>query len=133
MAEMTQFRQDLTLTEKANVSAIGDVSAALEMVLSQEREKAEQERNKVTAEVINLINTLVEGQHSRWSNAVDNARQDLSASQSRVQGGYQTVSKGLDGWAEREGVFAKKLRENKDEVKKSIVEASKVTTSSISY
>ncbi len=126
MAEMSQFRQDISASEKANISAIGDISTALETALAQEREKAEQERNKLTAEVISLINAMVDAQHGRWSTAVGNAKQDLSASQSRVQGGFQLVSKGLDNWAEREGVFSKTLLGNKEEVKKSIQVASKV-------
>jgi hypothetical protein len=126
MAEMTQFRQEVSASEKANISAMGDISAALETTLAQEREKAEQERNKLTTELISLISAMVEAQQTRWSNAVENARQDLVASQGRVQGGYQIVSKGLDDWADREGAFSKKLLNNKEEVKKSIVEASKV-------
>jgi hypothetical protein len=126
MAEMTQFRQEISASEKANVSALGDISGALELALAQEREKAEQERNKLANEVVSLITAMVEAQHGRWSTAVDSARQDLAASQGRVQGGFQTVSKGLDNWQEREGIFAKKLLSNKDEVKKSIVEAAKV-------
>jgi kinesin family member 11 len=126
MAEMTQFRQEISASEKANVSAIGDISMALEAALAQEREKAEQERNKLTAEVVSLINVMVEAQHGRWSTAVGKAKQDLSASQSRVQGGFQFVSKGLDKWTEREGAFSKSLLGNKDEVKKSIQQASKV-------
>jgi kinesin family member 11 len=126
MAEMNQFRQDISASEKANVTAIGDISTALEMALAQEREKAEQERNKLTAEVVSLINAMVDAQHGRWSTAVVNAKQDLSTSQSRVQGGFQLVSKSLDNWAEREGAFSKTLLSNKDEVKKSIQLASKV-------
>ena len=126
MAEMTQFRQEVTASEKANISALGDISMALETTLAQEREKAEQERTKLTAEIVSLINNMLEGQYERWSNTVDKTRQDLSASTSRVQGGYQFVSKGLDGWADREAGFSKKLLGNKDEVKKSIVEAAKV-------
>ena len=126
MAEMTQFRQEISATERANVSTIGEISNALENALLQEREKAEQERNKLANEVVSLISAVLEGQHSRWCNAVEHARQDLSASQNRVQSGYQLVSKGLDGWADRESTFSKKLLGNKDEVKKSIVEASKV-------
>lgn len=126
MAEMNQFRQDISASEKANVTAIGDISTALETALAQEREKAEQERNKLTAEVVSLINAMVDAQHGRWSTAVVNAKQDLSTSQSRVQGGFQLVSKGLDNWAEREGAFSKTLLTNKDEVKKSIQLASKV-------
>jgi kinesin family member 11 len=127
MAEMSQFRQEISASEKANLSALGDISGALELALAQEREKAEQERNKLTAEVVSLISAMVEAQQGRWSTAVDSARQDLAASQNRVQGGFQTVSKGLDSWAEREGIFSKKLLSNKDEVKKSIVEAAKVS------
>jgi hypothetical protein len=126
MAEMTQFRQEISATERANVSTIGEISNALENALLQEREKAEQERNKLANEVVSLISAVLEGQHSRWCNAVEHARQDLTASQSRVQSGYQLVSKGLDGWADRESTFSRKLLGNKDEVKKSIVEASKV-------
>jgi hypothetical protein len=127
MAEMSQFRQEISASEKANLSALGDISGALELALAQEREKAEQERNKLTTEVVSLISAMVEAQQGRWSTAVDSARQDLAASQGRVQGGFQTVSKGLDSWAEREGIFSKKLLSNKDEVKKSIVEAAKVS------
>jgi kinesin family member 11 len=126
MAEMTQFRQEISASERANISSIGEISNALENALSQEREKAEQERNKLAAEVVSLISTVLEGQHMRWTNAVENARQDLSASQNRVQGGYRMFGKGLDGWADRESTFSKKLLGNKDEVKKSIVDASKV-------
>jgi hypothetical protein len=99
---------------------------ALETALAQEREKAEQERAKLTGEIVSLISMMVEGQQARWSSTVDNARQDLAASQNRVQGGYQLVSKGLDSWAEREGSFSKKILVNKEEVKKSIVDAAKV-------
>jgi hypothetical protein len=127
MAEMGQFRQEISASEKANLSALGDISGALELALAQEREKAEQERNKLTTEVVSLITAMVEAQQGRWSTAVDSARQDLAASKGRVQGGFQTVSKGLDSWAEREGIFSKKLLSNKDEVKKSIVEAAKVS------
>ena len=119
MAEMTQFRQEVTASEKANISALGDISMALETTLAQEREKAEQERTKLTTEIVSLINNMLEGQYERWSNTIDKTRQDLSASTSRVQGGYQFVSKGLDGWADREAGFSKKLLGNKDEVKKS--------------
>ena len=126
MAEMTQFRQEISASEKANVSALGDLSTALEAALAQEREKAEQERNKLTAEVAALISAVLEGQHARWADTVGHARQELCASQNRVQGGYQLVSKGWDSWADREGTFSKKLLGSKDEVKKSIVEASKV-------
>ena len=126
MAEMTQFRQEISASERLNVSAIGDISVALEAALAQEREKAEQERNKLAAEVVSLINAMVEAQHGRWSTAVGNAKRDLSASQSCVQGGFQLVSKGLDKWSEREGTFSKTLLGNKDEVKKSIQQASKV-------
>jgi kinesin family member 11 len=125
MAEMTQFRQDISASEKANISALGDISATLEAALAEEREKAEQERQKLIAEFQKMINAMVENQHSRFSTAVDSVRQGLSASQSRVEGGFQLVSKGLDGWQERETVFSKKLVNNKEEVKKSIVEASK--------
>ena len=123
---MTQFRQEISASEKANVSAIGEISTALELALSQEREKAEQERQKLTGAIASLITNMVEGQQARWSSTVDNARQDLAASQNRVQGGFQGVSKGLDSWADREGIFSKKMLANKDEVKKSIVDASKV-------
>ena len=126
MAEMTQFRQEISATEKANISTIEEISNALESALLREREKAEQERKKLANEVVSLISAVLESQHSRWSNAVEHARQDLTGSQSRVQDGYQLVSKGLDGWAEREITFSKKLSGNKDEVKKSIIEASKV-------
>ena len=126
MAEMTQFRQEVSASEKANISALGDISIALEDALSQEREKAEQERTKLTTEIVSLITNMLESQYGRWSSTVDKTRQDLSASTSRVQGGYQFVSKGLDDWADREGKFSKKLLGNKDEVKKSIVEAAKV-------
>jgi hypothetical protein len=128
MAEMTQFRQEISASEKANVSTIGDISQALAAALSLEREKVDQERAKLTTEVASLINAMVEGQQARWLSAVENVRQDLASSQSRVQGGYQLVSKGLDSWADREGAFSKKLLVNKEDVKKSIVEASKVTT-----
>jgi kinesin family member 11 len=127
MAEMVQFRQEISANERANVSSIGEISSALENTVLQEREKAEQERKKLASEVVSLISAVLEGQHSRWSNAVEHARQDLSASQNRVQNGFQLVSNGLDGWAEREGTFSKRLLGNKDEVKKSIVEASKVS------
>ena len=123
---MNQFRQEISASESANVSAIGDISVALEAALVQEREKAEHERNKLAAEIVSLINAMVEAQHGRWSTAVGNAKRDLSASQSRVQGGFQLVSKGLDKWSEREGAFSKTLLGNKDEVKKSIQQASKV-------
>jgi hypothetical protein len=126
MAEMTQFRQEIAASEKTNVAAIGEVSVALETALAQEREKAEQERAKLAGEIVSLISNMVEGQQARWSSTVDNARQDLAASQNRVQGGYQLVSKGLDSWAEREGTFSKKILVNKEEVKKSIVDAAKV-------
>lgn len=129
MAEMTQFRQEISASEKANISAIGEISATLEATLALEHEKAEQERQKLTAEMERLVNAMVEVQQARWASAVENVRQGLSASQGRVQGGFQLVSKGLDTWAERETVFSKKLLSNKDEVKKSIVEASKVRTS----
>jgi len=123
---MTQFRQEVSASEKANVTAIGDISAALEATLAQEREKAEQERHNLTAEIQRMINTMVENQQGRWTSAVDHVKQDLSASQGRVQGGFQLVSKGLDSWQERESAFSKKLLNNKEDVKKSIVEASKV-------
>lgn len=126
MAEMNQFRQEISASEKASVSAIGDISTALEAALAQEREKAEQERNKLTAEVVSLINAMVEAQHGRWSTAVDNAKHDLSASQNRVQGGFQLVSSGLDKWTEREGAFSKTMLGSKDEVKRTIQHASKV-------
>lgn len=126
MAEMTQFRQDISASEKANLSVIGEVSGTLEMALAREREKAEQERNKLTSEVVSLISAVLEGQQLRWSNAIETAKQDLSASKNSIQGGYQMVSKGLDSWADREGVFSKKLLSSKDEVKKSIQVASKV-------
>jgi kinesin family member 11 len=132
MAEMTQFRQEVAASEKANVSALGDLSTALEAALVLEREKAEQERNKLTTEVVALISAVLEGQHARWSDTVDHARQELSASQNRVQSGYQMVSKGWDSWADREGIFSKKLLGNKEEVKKSIVEAAKVYYSLVS-
>jgi len=132
MAEMTQFRQEVAASEKTNVSALGDLSTALEAALAHEREKAEQERNKLTTEVVALINAVLEGQHVRWSDTVDHARQELSASQNRVQSGYQMVSKGWESWADREGVFSKKLLSNKEEVKKSIVEAAKVLYSIVS-
>lgn len=128
MAEMTQFRQELSASEKANITALGDISMALETALTQEREKAEQERMKLTTEIVSLINNMLEGQYGRWSNTVEKTRQDLSASTNRVQGGYQFVSNGLDSWADREGKFSKRLLGNKDEVKKSIVEAAKVLT-----
>jgi hypothetical protein len=126
MVEMTQFRQEISASEKANISALGDISIALENALSQEREKAEQERTKLTTEIVSLITNMLEGQYGRWSSTVDKTRENLSASTSRVQGGYQFVSKGLDDWADRESKFSKKLLGNKDEVKKSIVEAAKV-------
>lgn len=126
MAEMTQFRQEISASEKANFSAIGDISVALEVALAQEREKAEHERTKLTAEVVSLINAMVEAQHGRWSTAIGSAKKDLSASQNRVQGGFQLVTKGLDKWSEREGAFSKALLGNKDEVKRSIQHASKV-------
>jgi hypothetical protein len=126
MAEMTQFRQEVSATEKANVTALGDLSTALEKALAQEREKAEFERNKLTTEVVALINAALDGQYTRWSDTIGHAKQELSASQNRVQGGYQLVSRGWDSWAEREGIFSKKLLGNKDEIKKSIVEAAKV-------
>lgn len=132
MAEMTQFRQEVATSEKANVSALGDLSAALEAALAHEREKAEQERNKLTTEVVALISAVLEGQHARWADTVDHARQELSASQNCVQSGYQMVLKGWDSWADREGMFSKKLLGNKDEVKKSIVEAAKVYYSLVS-
>jgi len=127
MAEMTQFRQEISANERANISSIGEISTVLENALLQEREKAEQERNKLANEIVSLVTTVLEGQHSRWSNTVEHARQDLSASQNRVQNGFQLVSKGLDGWSEREITFSKRLLGQKDEVKKSIVEASKVS------
>ena len=40
MAEMNQFRQEISASEKASVSDIGDISTALEAALAQEREKA---------------------------------------------------------------------------------------------
>lgn len=126
MAEMTQFRQEISASEKGNVAAIGEISTALEIALAQEREKAEQERVKLTDEIVSLITNMVEGQQARWSNTVDGARTDLAASQSRVQGGYKVVSKGLDSWAQREGIFSKTILSNKEEVKKSIVDAAKV-------
>jgi kinesin family member 11 len=126
MAEMTQFRQEISASEKGNVAAIGEISTALEIALAQEREKAEQERAKLADEIVSLITNMVEGQQARWSSTVDGARTDLAASQSRVQGGYQVVSKGLDTWAEREGIFSKTMLSNKEEVKKSIVDAAKV-------
>jgi len=126
LAEMNQFRQDVNACEDVNVSALGQISATLERALEQEREKAEEERNKLTTEVAALINAMIEGQHARWFTAVDEARNELAASQSRVQGGYQLVSKGLDSWADREGAFSKKLLGNKEEVKKTIVDAAKV-------
>jgi len=129
MTEMNCLRQEVSASEKATISGIGDISVELEMALARELEKAEQERNKLTAELVSLVNAMVEGQTARWSNAFDNARQNLAASQSRVQGGYQIVSKGLDSWADREGAFSKKLLSSKDEVKKSIVEAAKVDLS----
>ena len=125
MAEMTQFRQEVSASERANISAIGEISAALEAALAEEREKSEQERQRVEAEIQKMIDTMVDNQQSRWISAVDNARQALFASQGRVQGFSQIVTKGLDNWQERESAFSKKLVSNKEEVKKSIVDASK--------
>ena len=70
---------------------------------------------------------MLEGQHGDGLTTVDNDKTGAYLRHTnRVQGGYQLVSKGLDTWADREGMFSKKLLGNKDEVKKSIVEASKV-------
>lgn len=126
IAEMTQFRQEISASEKTNLSALGEISTALETALSQEREKADQERKKLTTEIVSMINAVLDGQYGRWASAVDTAKNDLVTSQTQVQGGYRLVSKGLDGWADREGAFSKKLLGNKEEVKKSIVEAAKV-------
>jgi hypothetical protein len=126
MAEMTQFRQEIAASEKGNVAALGVISTALETALVLEREQAEEERMKLTDEIVSLVSTMIEGQQARWSSTVDHVRTDLASSQNRVQGGYQLVSKGLDTWAEREGVFSKTMLVNKDDVKKSIVEAAKV-------
>src|SRR5271170_6825741 len=71
MAEMNQFRQEISATERANVSTIGEISNALENALLQEREKAEQERNNLANEVVSLISAVLEGQNSRWCNAVE--------------------------------------------------------------
>jgi hypothetical protein len=126
MAEMTQFRNDVNVSEKTNLSAIADVTAVLETALNQERKKAEQEKVKFTTEIVALIEALVDGQQTRWSTAVEQTRKDLVTSQSKVQSGYQLVSKGLDQWAERETTFSKEILGNKEEVKKSIVDAAKV-------
>jgi len=126
MAEMTQFRQEVSVSERANVAGIAEISTALDAALSQERDKAEQERTKLADEVTSLIYAMVETQQSRWLSVVEHAKQDLASSQTRIQNNYSFVSKGLDGWAERESVFSKKLLGNKDEVKKSIVDAAKV-------
>jgi hypothetical protein len=129
MAEMTQFRNDVNVSEKSNLSAIADVTAVLETALNQERKKAEQEKVKFTTEIVALIEALVDGQQTRWSTAVEQTRKDLVTSQSKVQSGYQLVSKGLDQWAERETTFSKEILGNKEEVKKSIVDAAKVLNS----
>jgi DNA anti-recombination protein RmuC len=129
MAEMTQFRQEVSASEKANISAIGDISTALQRTLAQEKDKSEKERQKLAQEITSLVNAMFENQQSRWSNAVGSVRTDLSSSQGRILGGFQLVAKGLDCWAERENVYSKKLLSNKDEMKKSIVEASKVCPS----
>jgi hypothetical protein len=126
MAEMTQFRQEMSASEKATTSYLEEISTALETTLAQEKEKTEQERNKLTSEIVALITTMLQGQESRWSSTFEKVREDLSASQNRVQGGYQMIAKGLDNWANRENAFSKKLLGSKDDVKKSIVEASKV-------
>lgn len=126
MAEMTQFRNDVNVSEKVNLSAMADISGVLGAALNQERETAEQEKIKFTSEIVALINALVDGQQSRWSNAVEQTRKDLTTSQNKVQSGYQLVSKGLDQWADRETTFSKEILGNKEEVKKSIVDAAKV-------
>jgi hypothetical protein len=126
MAEMTQFRSDVNASEKINLSAMADISGVLGAALNKERETAEQEKIKFTNEIVTLINALVDGQQGRWSNAVEQTQKDLSTSQNKVQSGYQLVSKGLDQWAERETTFSKEILGNKEEVKKSIVDAAKV-------
>ena len=123
---MTQFRQEVSVSERANVSGIAEISNTLEAAMSQEREKAEQERTKLAEEVTSLIHAMVETQQSRWLNVVEHAKQDLTSSQTRIQNSYSLLSKGLDSWADREAIFSKKLLGNKDEVKKSIVDAAKV-------
>ena len=126
MAEMTQFRQDINVSERTNLSALDEVSVALDAALAQERERAEQEKAKFTTEIVALIDALVEGQQTRWSTAVHQTREGLAISQNNVQAGYRLVSRGLDTWAERETSFSKEILGNKDEVKKSIVDAAKV-------
>jgi hypothetical protein len=126
MAEMTQFRSDVNASEKINLSAMSDISGVLGAALNRERETAEQEKIKFTNEIVTLINALVDGQQSRWSTAVEQTQKDLATSQNKVQSGYQLVSKGLDQWAERETTFSKEILGNKEEVKKSIVDAAKV-------
>jgi hypothetical protein len=126
MAEMNQFRNDINVTEKTNLSAMADVSAILGAALNQERQTAEQEKLKFTSQIVALINALVDGQQNRWSNAVEQTQKGLITSQDKVQSGYQLVSKGLDQWAERETTFSKEILGNKEEVKKSIVDAAKV-------
>lgn len=126
MAEMTQFRHDINVSERANLCAIDEISVALDAALAQERERAEQEKARFTTDMVALIDALIEGQQSRWSTAVEQTRQGLATSQNKVQAGYQLVSRGLDTWAERETSFSKEILGNKDEVKKSIVDAAKV-------
>jgi hypothetical protein len=123
---MAQFREEVSAASESSISAIGDISIALEAALALEREKAEQERDKFATEVVSLLNAMVEKQHARFFSTIDNAKQSLATSQNRVQDGYKIVSEGLGSWVERETVFSKKLLGNKDDVKKSIVDAAKV-------
>lgn len=116
-AEIEKLRLQLAETTAAARETAANAQANIQVILGEERQKSQAERQALIAQISNLINATGEEQDRRLTERVEAVRTEVGATQSKIDEATAAHESGLETWKSREGEFYSRLCSAKETVR----------------
>lgn len=113
---------ELTSATAAAALAATTAQGTLECILTEERERASADRQKLIAQISTLINDTADDQDKRLTKRIDLVRNEMNAAQNELETASKSYEERMDLWSQEEEKFSNGLAESKETVKQALVE-----------
>ncbi|OAA55302.1 kinesin-II 85 kDa subunit [Niveomyces insectorum RCEF 264] len=108
-SEAECLRRQVESASQAAVEANTRMAAQMQETVNEERRQAAEDRQRLLAQIGDLINAQATDQEARWAAKTDVLRERLVQANASLEGSLDVYAEGMDAWNERNDKFAEDL------------------------
>jgi kinesin family member 11 len=118
--EVNSLKEQLRAANEAAVLANHAASTRLEEILSEERQRASTDRQKLLAQITSLVMENGVDQDNRLCSKISDVRNDITASKQRLEAAQSAYTKNMDSWNDKESTLLEHLRTSQELMKRNL-------------